>query len=340
MFYTLASRQAQHALDMDAASLVKPRSLSYSPSIVDESEHVPPADGGPLWSESWYFDATTADGEVGIYARIGRLPHQNRCNFVGGIFRRTGDPITFVDMDAPLPASDPFVQQFSTSRFTVESTCQDPLKTFALKLSGTGSSLSDPSSPLRGGSGIDVEDVSCNLTWETSAQPYKKKGQTRYEIPCVVSGTVRIGEKTFELSKAPGQRNHSWGVRNWWVADWVWTGIHFSDGTDIFTIALGKGEGSSGAAGYVQKDGKLTEITGVRNEFDWQDNGLPGKLELHIQPGNLLVECRPIAQSGLRLLDPEGREAHLPRVMCTATTGDGRTGVGWLDFNRVVKKDP
>jgi hypothetical protein len=40
------------------------------------------------------------------------------------------------------------------------------------------------------------------------------------------------------------------------------------------------------------------------------------------------------------MLDPEGREAHLPRVMCSATSSSGLRGVGWLDFNRVVKRDP
>lgn len=340
MFHTLASRQAQHALDMDAASLVKPRTTSHSPDVVDENEHVPPAVSGPLLSESWYFDATTADGELGVYARIGRLPNQDYCNFVGGIFRRNCEPIMFVDMSAPLPESDPRVQTFSTPRFSVESKCLSPLKTFSLKIRGTGSALSDPSGPLRGEGGRDVEDVRIDLVWETSAQAYKKKGQTRYEIPCRVSGSIQIGETSYQLNAAPGQRNHSWGVRNWWVADWVWSGIHLSDGTDIFTIALGKGDESTGPAGYIQKNNKLTEITSVRNDFDWRDNGLPGNLHLFIEPGSLSIECEATSESGLRLIDPDGREAHLPRVMCSVRTGDGRTGVGWLDFNHVVKKQP
>ena len=52
MSYTLSSRQAQHALDMDAMSLVKPKVISHSPDVVNEGEHIPPHDAGPLWSES------------------------------------------------------------------------------------------------------------------------------------------------------------------------------------------------------------------------------------------------------------------------------------------------
>jgi hypothetical protein len=129
-------------------------------------------------------------------------------------------------------------------------------------------------------------------------------------------------------------------IRNWWVSDWVWSALHFEDGTQVFTIALNKGAESSGGSGFIQKDGKRTEITRVVNKFEWRADGLPGKSSLQISPGDLVIECEPLAVAGLRLLDPEGLEAHLPRVMCSATTSSGLRGVGWLDFNRVVKRDP
>lgn len=340
MFKTIVSRQAQHAVDLDAMSLVNPEISSRSPDVADEGEHVPPVDSGSLWSESWYFDTTTANGDLGIYARVGRLPNQDRCNFVGGIFRRNEAPIMFVDMDVALPASDPLVQQFSTDRFSVESRCLDPLSKFAFKLKGTGSSFADPSSPLRGEQGKDLKGVEIDLVWQTSGPAYKNGAQTRYEIPCQVNGTIKVGDKRFSLQAAPGERNHSWGVRNWWVADWVWSGLHFEDGTHVSTIALGKGSESTGGGGFIQKDGKLTEVTHVVNEFDFRDNGLPDTLRLRIEPGNLTIECETIVGAGLRLMDPEGREAHLPRVMCSARKNDGVKGVGWLDFNRVVKREP
>jgi hypothetical protein len=129
-------------------------------------------------------------------------------------------------------------------------------------------------------------------------------------------------------------------IRNWWVSDWVWSALHFEDGTQVFTIALNKGAESSGGSGFIQKDGKRTEITRVVNKFEWRADGLPGKSSLQISPGDLVIECEPLAVAGLRSLDPEGLEAHLPRVMCSATTSSGLRGVGWLDFNRVVKRDP
>ena len=341
MFRTLVTRQAQHAVDMDAMSLVdvrsfKPDMTSRTPHVVDEGVHVPPQDAGPLWNESWYFDCT--NGELGMYARIGRLPNQNCCSFVGGIFQRNEEPILFVNMQAPLPSSnDPMIQHFSTDRFNVENQCLDPLKKFAFKLSGTASSFADPSAPLRGdGDRKDVKNVEIDLVWETVGLPYKQA--TRYEVPCQTEGTIRIGERSYTV-KTHGERNHSWGVRNWWVADWVWSGLHFEDGSHIFTIAL---TSTGGGTGFVQKGGKLTELTSVASEYGFKENGLPKvRLVLRIEPGGLTVECDTVGEAGIRLLDPEGREAHLPRVMCTALRkNDGVKGVGWLDFNRVVKREP
>ncbi len=82
----------------------------------------------------------------------------------------------------------------------------------------------------------DAKDVDVQLTWKTSVSAYEKEGQSRYEIPCHFTGTINIGGQTFSLKMAPGQRNHSWGTRNWWVADWVWLGLHPSDGTDILPL--------------------------------------------------------------------------------------------------------
>ena len=44
------------------------------PEPVDEGRHEP----GPedLWNESWYFDAVSDDGALGVYTRLGRLPNQ------------------------------------------------------------------------------------------------------------------------------------------------------------------------------------------------------------------------------------------------------------------------
>lgn len=320
-------------------SLVIPQVASIIADVVDEGQHDISDSAGPLWSESWYFDCVSSNGEFGFYGRLARLPNQDKGNFFGGILRPNKKSIEFVDMQTTLPESDSTTQKVSTGRFTVESQCLEPLKKFALKVQGTGASFSNPSASLTGGIGTDVEDVDINLVWDTSGMAYQKEGLTRYEMPCQVSGTINFGEETISLQNAPGERNHSWGIRNWWVADWVWSAIHFSDGMDIFTIALGRGAKSNSPCGTIQQNGKITEITSVINDFDLIRNGFPGNLTLRIEPGDLVIECEKINEVSLRLVDLEGRESHLPRVMCKARSNRGQTGVGWLDFNIVTRKE-
>ena len=55
---------------------------------------------------------------------------------------------------------------------------------------------------------------------------------TRYEISSWVTGSVTIGDHTIAIDCA-GQRDHSWGVRDWWQFPWNWTSGHFDDGTFV-----------------------------------------------------------------------------------------------------------
>ena len=79
MFMTWLARNAQQALDLDAVELLpEPRSggcrAAAPRAEADEGRHEP----GPeaLWNESWYFDAVSDDGALGVYVRLGRLPNQ------------------------------------------------------------------------------------------------------------------------------------------------------------------------------------------------------------------------------------------------------------------------
>ncbi len=54
------------------------RPPALRPEAADEGRHEP----GPerLWNESWYFDAISDAGDLGLYVRLGRLPNQGvRC---------------------------------------------------------------------------------------------------------------------------------------------------------------------------------------------------------------------------------------------------------------------
>ncbi len=51
-------------------------------------------------------------------------------------------------------------------------------------------------------------------------------------------------------------------------------------------------------------------------------------------PGELDVTLEPLAFGAILLEAPDGRISHFPRAMCRVRTADGRTGLGWAEWNR------
>ena len=66
--------------------------------------------------------------------------------------------------------------------------------------------------------------------------------------------------------RSPGQRDHSWGVRDWWAMDWVWSALHLDDGTHIHGVDIRIPGAPPIGVGYLQQPGQpLVELqTGHR----------------------------------------------------------------------------
>jgi hypothetical protein len=164
--------------------------------------------------------------------------------------------------------------------------------------------------------------------------PYAYRLTTRYEIPCRVSGQIQIGDEALVLSGAHGQRDHSWGLRDWWSMDWMWSALHLDDGTRTHAVHVRPPGAPALSAGYVQPPGgELVELTRVEANEQVGDDGLITHAQLVLDPPGLEIEVQPLAFAPLRLVAPDGRVSHFPRAMCRARSSDGRSGVGWMEWN-------
>jgi hypothetical protein len=340
MFMAMLARHSQHALDLSADQLLgQPGAARAAPLPVeprDEARHTP----GPeqLWNESWYFDAITADGSLGAYVRIGLYPNLNACWYTAFVCGPGRPTIAVVDFAAPLPQDGRLRTQ--TEALRAEHRCEVPLERFAVELEATGEAHEDQSAPLRGERGRP-QPVALDLRWETDGVPYAYSLTTRYEIPCRVSGTIRVGEETIVLSEAVGQRDHSWGTRDWWSMDWVWSAGHLSDGTHLHAVELRLAEGPTLGVGYVQPaDGGLYELDRVTASEQAGEDGLITAARLSLDPPGLEAEIEPLAFGPLRLVAPDGRVSHFPRAMCRIRCDDGRSGLAWVEWNRNQPNGP
>ncbi|HEX3909255.1 MAG TPA: phosphotransferase [Solirubrobacteraceae bacterium] len=333
MFMTMLARHSQHVLDLSAEELLPDAHSApmapLRPTPADEAPHEP--GGEPLWNESWYFDAIAPDGSIGAYVRIGLYPKLGVCWYTALVCGPGRPTVAAIDLAAPLPSGANLSLQ--TEALRAEHRCEAPLQRFALTLEALGESHADPSAILRGESG-SPEPLGLELTWETAGDPYAYRLTTRYEIPCTVSGTIHVGEESLQLREAVGQRDHSWGARDWWSMDWVWSAAHLQDGTHLHAVELRLPGMPTLGVGYAQSPGsQLLELSGVAAAESVGADGLIEDARLSLDPLGLDVEVKPLAHAPLLLIAEDGRVSHFPRSMCAVRCADGRTGLGWVEWN-------
>jgi hypothetical protein len=335
MFMAMLARHSQQALDLDSEALLedtdapRARPAPLRPAADDEDSHSPGSE--QLWNESWYFDAIARDGSLGAYVRIGLYPNLDACWYTALVCRPGRPTIAAVDFAAPLPAADGL--ELRTPELHAEHRCAEPLERFAVALRASAQAYEDPAALLRGERGSPAP-LALELTWETAGVPYSYRLTTRYEIPCLVAGEIRLGDQVLELAGALGQRDHSWGVRDWWSMDWVWSALHLDDGTRLHAVELRLPNAPPLGAGYVQSANReLVELERVSASEQVGADGLIVCAQLTLDPPGLQLDIEPLAFGPLRLLSPDGRVAHFPRAMCRVRCRDGRSGVGWVEWN-------
>jgi hypothetical protein len=334
MFMTMLQRNCDHAIDTEALATlpVAVPTRPLRPGADDELAHAPTDE--PLWSESWYADFIDAAQGLGGWFRVGLIANQ-RTAWVHALLCGPDMPtVAVVDPDVRLTA-EPW--RVRADALEVSHSVTAPLQTYRVDVRARGRAYPDPSALLRGEAGNPV-DVTMNLVWATDGTPYKYRLTTRYEIPCTVSGTVTVDDTSYRVDSVPGQRDHSWGVRDWWSMDWIWSALHLDDGTHLHGVNIRIPGAPTFSVGYVQEaDGphvNVTELQTVDSREAFGTNGLPLQATLIFEPGAIAADVDVRGHAPVRLTAADGRVSQFPRAWAAISTGDGRTGVGWVEWNR------
>ena len=329
MFMAMIARHCQHVLDTDALAILPAPTLPepLQPNPADEGSH--PSGDEPLWSESWYFDFADPGQDVGGWFRLGLIPNQGHA-WINALLCGPGMPtVAVLDFQVALPTDHTDVR---TADAAVRLDAAEPLRTFRVRVRARGQAYDDPAAVLRGEPGRPVE-VDLDLTWHTDGTPYQYRVSPRYEIPCLVTGSVTTDGRTVDLAQVRGQRDHSWAPRDWWAMDWVWSALHLDDGTHLHGVDIRIPGLPPLAVGYVQEPGRpLVEIDQITSRDAFADNGLPISAELTFADLAATITLR--GQAPVLLSSPEGRLSRFPRAWGTVETSDGRTGVGWIEWNQ------
>jgi hypothetical protein len=305
----------------------------------DEARHT--ADPDDLWNESYYCDFVHGDGSLGGWLRLGLYPNRAVAWWTAWVVRPGQAGVSSVDYHAPVPPGDGLITTTSATdddNARIEIELRRPLEEFRLAADTAACSVAPGSPPYDETSGTPTR-LGVDLTWITDGSPYHYVATTRYEIPCLVTGTVTIDGATHTID-GQGQRDHSWGVRDWWAFGWCWCSLRLDDGTRIHLSDI-RIPNLPVFFGYVQtpSTGEVHPITALSVKEELGEYGLPTRvrIELAAAPahGDIGINVTPVAFGPVLLRDDDsGRTSRFPRAMLECATDDGRTGAGWIEFNQ------
>ena len=294
----------------------------------DEGRH--PTGPEELWGESWYLDWCAPDGSHGGYVRLGLYPNLGVAWWWIAVVEAGAGPVLVVDHTLPVPGEGVAVPG-------VDLSWGERFSTFGVRAQGDGLRYATGAGPLRGEEAEPVP-VGVDLTWRAEGPPFPYAMTTRYELSCSVTGTVRVAGRTLTVD-GPGQRDHSWGWRDWWVFPWSWTSGRLADGTAFHAARSLLPDALLFATGYVLGPGGALEPT---DEVVAEPRPDPDRLVPHARHriGPLELRSEALAHAPLLLVADDGRTSVFARALCRFHRPDGTTGVGWTEWNQPVTPPP
>jgi hypothetical protein len=310
----------------------------------DESRHTPDADD--LWNESYYADFVNGDGTWGGWLRLGLYPNRQVAWWTTWIVGPDRKGVCSVNYASPVPPGSGLVSEEAGSR--IELDLVKPLEAFRIAADVPGEIFERPEDAYGDAPGGACR-LGIDLTWTTDGSPYHYELTTRYEIPCLVSGTVTIDGETLAVD-GQGQRDHSWGVRDWWAFGWCWSSARLDDGTRVHLADI-RMPGFPVAFGYVQEAGAAHQVATLAVREDSGAHGFPTTARIDLTAGlaaseggaapvSLGITVTPLAFGPVLLRNDDGRTSRFPRALVRYEADDGRVGLGWIEWNQPEAGEP
>ncbi len=305
-----------------------PDSDSHEVDSADEGRHRPEHD--PLWNESYYLDFVAVGGAIAGYARIGLYPGLGVTWWTTALVGADRPLTASVSYD--LPVADGTGLVLNSHGVEVEAVVEAPLSAMAVRGTAPAVVHADPGAVYRGEAG-DPTTIGLDLTWTTDGTPYHYDLTTRYEVPCLVRGEITIDGERLAI-EGQGQRDHSWGVRDWWAFGWCWAAARLDDGTRVHLADI-RIPGSPVTFGYLQPgDGSVQTVEALDVSEIPGEEGMPTSARAALEPGGLELQIEPLAFGPLLLVAPDGRTSRFPRAAARFVARDGRIGTGWIEWNQ------
>ena len=292
-----------------------------------------------MWNESYYLDFVTDEGGIAGYARIGLYPNLGVTWWTTMLVGDGRPLVASVAYDLPVVGGTGL--HLDAGGIEMACAVEEPLVTMRLGGTAPVCLLERPEDVYAGAPG-EPTTIALDLTWTTDGVPYHYDLTTRYEVPCLVQGEVTIGSERLAVAGS-GQRDHSWGERDWWAFGWCWAAARFGDGTRVHLAAIripGYRWPSATGSRRTVRSSRSRHSRSPRNS---DPKGCPRWVAPGSGPASMTCGSSPAFGPAL-LESPDGRLSRFPRALARFVDTDGSSGLGWVDgtspMTRPLCRDP
>ena len=250
----------------------------------------------PDWNESYYFVFYDKNQEIGGMSRIGFKPNKK-------------EGMTFFFLFFPDGSAAGFYRTIRINEFTkrieVKKMRHEWKENGTWDYSFNGNMIfvensRDLPSVIENPKLIKkLEKVNLNLSYKPINKVYeyskfmtpesleigKKSGDKHWEQIGVVGGNIKIGGDNIIINDVMGQRDHTYGVRDWTgVGNWIYCVIWFNKNLALNPAAIITNDGKISSGGFIYKNGVNIPLRQIKvlKEINESDGIFPINTEIEI----------------------------------------------------------
>lgn len=269
----------------------------------------------PGWEEVWDLDFWASDASLGGYVRLAVRPAAGRAVYWACLVGAGRPLVTVMEAEAPIPR--PPTLEFRTSGLWADIVAQVPFSHMTVGLEAFGLAFDQPAEVFGRGWG-DREALGFDLEWEDEAAPHLPAHGSSHQSPARVHGEILVGREEIDFD-GWGTRRHRWGPADPGIDEIVAAG-RLDDGTWFHVAA-----DATGHTGYVGDPGvAVAPAPSTRRTADDLVDGT------RIRLGDLYLAGEAVHQAPAVDEMADGR-ARARRALVRWSSGDGRTGLGWVE---------
>jgi hypothetical protein len=323
------------------------------PILEDHHDRQHPVEGDGAWSESYYFNAYDTVVDAGFFSRIGIRPNEGTIDASLSVWLPSGD---VAHLRAERPQGEMIDSHLEVGPITYE--CITPMREWRLR--GVGSALVQalgPHAPAPHGEHATC-DLEVDVTFHAFTPPIGVDGQGRekhgasrlvsasvgkghFEQAGRWTGSIAVDGVVHHLVDARGNRDKSWGPRQWGGPKmWRWFSINIGDAVAFGGIRIDTEVGNL-HRGWVWRDGVATSVKEWQVRTELAEDDLTQRV-VHLTVLDKAGRSHALRGDLLRVA-PLSRRADAGGTLVneglTRWTYEGRAGTGIAEYLHQLDTD-